>query len=187
MDRRQRGGKAAATTAKARAAPPAGSKAKKMKIAALVAKPEGASEQQRELENLLELARDRSTAARSRLVAILSELFFDGEKTLSERERWLMSEILRQLVHDVEKTVRKALAKRLSSESDIPTELLATLANDEIEVAHPILLHSEALRDLELIEIIQHHTMQHHLAIAMRQTLSTDVTDALVEASDSEV
>ena len=147
----------------------------------------GLRAEDQDLDQLLELARDRSSQSRARLVGVLSDLFMDDNRTLSARERELMTEILRQLVHDVEKVVRHALADRLATFADAPRELVATLANDEIEVAHPILLHSEVLRDLELIEIVEHQSMQHQLAIAMRGSLSEAVTDSLVEVGDSEV
>jgi uncharacterized protein (DUF2336 family) len=62
-----------------------------------------------------------------------------------------------------------------------------TLANDEIEVALPILVASEVLRDEELIDIIRHRTLEHQLAIAMRRTLSEAVSDVLVETGNDGV
>ena len=50
-----------------------------------------------------------------------------------------MSDILRQLIHDVEMKVRRVLAELMASESDAPHDLIAALANDQIEVAHAIL------------------------------------------------
>src|SRR4051812_41760489 len=96
-------------------------------------------------EHLLELARDKTVAGRRALVGIVSDLFFVSGEALSDRERSLMSEILRQLIHDVEVEVRRALAGRLAKEARAPRELVLALANDEIEVAHPILVHSSVL------------------------------------------
>src|SRR5690606_28752200 len=104
--------------------------------------------------------------------------FFDEKGSINERERRLMTEILQQLIHDVEQSVRKALADRLAEEKDAPRELVTILANDEIDVAHKILRDSAVLQDLELIEIIQHRTFEHQLTIAMRNTVSEAVSDA---------
>lgn len=141
----------------------------------------------KEVEQLLDLARDKSVDGRTRLVQIVGDLFFDDASVLSERERILMTDILRQLIHDVEMTVRKALAERLSEEPGAPPELVRTLANDQVEVAHPILLKSTVLQDIELIEIVQHRTLEHQLAIAMRDTLSVAVSDALVDTGNAKV
>lgn len=140
-----------------------------------------------DFELLLSMARDKSAAGRKALMTAVSDLFFDKGEVLSDRERALMSDILRQIIHDVEMSVRRELANRLVKVRNAPHDLVMTLANDEIEVAHPILIDSDILHDADLVEIIQHRTMQHQLAIAMRKYLSESVTDALVETGNSDV
>ena len=137
-----------------------------------------------DLEYLFELARDKTVAGRRMLVATIGDLFFSQHDILSDRERALMTEILRQLIHDVEVSVRRALAERLSEQPLAPHELVIALANDEIEVAHPLLVNSDVLQDLELIEIIRNRTLEHQLAIGIRKSVSEEVTDALI-ATDS--
>lgn len=139
------------------------------------------------MQDLLDLARDKSVHGRTRLVQVVGDLFCDEHHVLNERERSLMTDILRQLIHDVEMSVRKALADRLAGYDDAPHELITTLANDQIEVAHNILLNSQVLQDIELIEIIQHRTFEHQLTIAMRKSVSEAVSDALVETGNTKV
>jgi uncharacterized protein (DUF2336 family) len=138
-------------------------------------------------DHLLELARDKTLAGRRTLVEAVTDLFFDRKNVLSDRERALMTDILRQLVHEVEVEVRVMLAQRLSRERKAPSELVRILADDQIEVAHPILLHSRVLQDGELVEIVHHRTLEHQLAIAMRRELSEAVSDALVSRGDTDV
>jgi uncharacterized protein (DUF2336 family) len=138
-------------------------------------------------EQLCRLARDKSVASRKALIETVTDLFFAHRGVLSDRERALMSDILRQLIHDVEIEVRRALAERLAREPSAPTDLIRALANDRIEVAHPILLHSSVLQDVELIEIIHHRTLEHQLAIAMRSAVSEPVSEALVESGNEDV
>ena len=140
-----------------------------------------------EMQDLLDLARDKSITGRTRLVQVVGDLFFEESGTINDRERRLMTDILQQLIHDVEQSVRKALADRLAMEKDAPRELVTILANDEIDVAHKILQNSEVLQDLELIEIIQHRTFEHQLTIAMRNNVSEAVSDALVETGNVKV
>ncbi len=146
-----------------------------------------AGEEDIQMQELLDLARNKSVDGRTRLVQIVGDLFFEDNRVLSERERELMTEILRKLIFDVEMSVRKALADRLADEDDAPAELVSTLANDEIAVAHKILLKSEVLQDIELIEVVQHRTLAHQLAIAMRKSVSELVSDALVETGNTKV
>lgn len=131
-------------------------------------------------QHLLELARDKSVAGRRALINIIADIFFEQGEALTDRERSLMTEILRQLIHDVETIVRRSLSDRLSRLAHAPRELIGELANDSIEVALPILLESDLLQDVELVEIIVHRTLEHQLAIAMRREVSEAVSDMLI-------
>lgn len=140
-----------------------------------------------DLEVLFKLARDKSAAGRKALVNAVSDLFFNNKDVLTDREKALMTDILRQIIHDVEMSVRRELAERLADAHQAPHELIVALANDEIEVAHPLLIQSDILHDFDLVEIIHHRTLEHQLAIAMRKTLTESVTDALVETGNEDV
>lgn len=140
-----------------------------------------------DLEVLMKLARDKTVAGRKALVNAVSDLFFNNQEVLSDRERALMTDILRQIIHDVEMSVRRELAERLADVLHAPRELILTLANDEIEVAHRVLVQSDILHDMDLVEIIHHRTMEHQLVIAMRKNLNESVTDALVETGNEDV
>jgi uncharacterized protein (DUF2336 family) len=140
-----------------------------------------------EMQDLHDLARDKSASGKSQLAQIASDLFFEEERVLNERVRTLMTDFLRQLIQDVEISARKALADRMAEESRAPSDLINILANDELDVAHNILLNSQILRDLELIEIIQHQTFEHQLTIAMRDKISEAVSDALVKTGNTKV
>jgi len=136
---------------------------------------------------LLELARQRSTEGRSELAATISDLF-DGEGTvLTDRERALMYEILHGIVRDAEMAVRKVVSTRLADRTDAPADLIDLLANDKIEVAFPILSESEVLQDTQLIDVIRQRTLEHQMAVAIRQSVSEEVSEALVEQGNERV
>ena len=84
-------------------------------------------------------------------------------------------------------SVRRTLAERLAMLPSAPRDLIVELANDQIEVAHPILMGSNVLHDTDLIEIIHQRTLEHQLAIAMRKNINELVTDALVESGNEDV
>ena len=133
------------------------------------------------------MARDRSVEGRTRLATTVGDLYVESDLNLSDRERALMTDILDQLIHDVEMTVRHTLAERFAKLPNAPHDLVLKLANDEIDVARPILLESGVLRDQELIDIIHHRSLQHQLSIAMRTQVSEIVSDALVETENTNV
>lgn len=140
-----------------------------------------------DLHTLLSLARDKSVEGRTALVKALGDLFYDSHSELSGEERDLMGDILERLIGDVEAVVRKALAETLSGLPDAPPQVISALANDALEIAYPILIESAVLQDMELVEIIRHRTHEHQLAIAMRETVSETVSDALVDTDNNDV
>lgn len=141
----------------------------------------------KELQDLLLLARDKSSQSRSRLVENITDLFLTEDGRLSEHERALMSDILGKLVSQVEASIRKELSHALSGSSvDLP-DVALQLANDDAEIARPMLERSHLLKDPDLIEIIKMRTDEHRMAIAMREEVSEGVTNALVEYGNEDV
>ncbi|MDH5749822.1 MAG: DUF2336 domain-containing protein, partial [Rhodospirillales bacterium] len=138
-------------------------------------------------QHLLKLAAQHSVEGRSELAGTISNLFDESAGSLSDRERILMFDILRSIIHDVEMSVRRKLSEMLAGFPDAPQDLIRTLANDEIEIAYPILNKSVVLRDADLIEVIRNRTLEHQLAIATRESVSEEVSDALVSTGDKGV
>ena len=93
------------------------------------------SDQVPDLNALLKLAVDQSSENRAALTAAISDLFSETGTTLTERERALMTEILRKLIHDCEMAVRRVVSERLAKAPNPPHDLLLALANDQMEVA----------------------------------------------------
>ena len=136
---------------------------------------------------LLELARDKSKKGREVLVESIADLFAGSVITLTDRERSLMYAILHQLVRDAEMAVRRTISEQLADEEMLPRDLAKLLANDEIEVAYPILSKSLVLQDFDLIEVIRQRTLEHQLAVAIREVVSEAVSGALVEVGNDDI
>ena len=98
-----------------------------------------------------------------------------------------MFDILRKLIHDVEVSVRRIIGTGLAGIPETPRDLAILIANDDISIAYPILTQSNILHDHDLIEVIRHRTLEHQLGIAIRQTVSEGVSDALVETGNEGV
>jgi uncharacterized protein (DUF2336 family) len=140
-----------------------------------------------EVLNLAELAQRRDRQGRSELYQNIVNLIHSGDAPPSEAELTLMCDILRRLTHDVDVTVRQALAEKLAGEPDAPYELILLLANDQIEIAHPLLVNHRALQEKDLLEIIYHKTRQHQLSIASRRMLPESVSHALVSMGNEPI
>jgi uncharacterized protein (DUF2336 family) len=139
------------------------------------------------LRDLIGFAQRKTQQSRRVLFENINDLFLSSDGRLSDRERTLMVEILGRLVHEMEMQVRRALAARLSQMDTAPRELLLLLANDEADVARPILRDSRLLSDPDLVEIVKHRSQEHLLVIALRAPLSAEVTEAIVDNGDDRV
>lgn len=137
-------------------------------------------------EELFALARQKSIDGRARLGEIITDLFLD-EGDLTDAERAIMFDILQSLVRDLEVPLRLKLSTLLANDDRAPHDLCVELANDEIEIAYPILTKSRILEDRDLIEIVHHRTLEHHLAIALREDISEDLSDALIGTGEEKV
>lgn len=138
-------------------------------------------------QSLVELARDRSRAARNKLCENLTDLFLSDAGRLNEHERALMSDILSKLLETVEDLVKKELSEVISrSDIELP-EIVEMLASESIDIARPILEKSSLLKDPVLIDIIRKRTDEHRLAIALREGISEEVSDALIELGGDDV
>ena len=140
-----------------------------------------------ETSDLLRLAQDCSVRGKTVLLENISEFFLTDEDRLSDRERALMHDILRKLIRDVETPIRRELARQLSQAQLAPHDLIVRLANDEIEVARPILMESGVLEDADLIEIVRNRTREHRLVVALRSGLAEIVSDALIASGEEDV
>lgn len=140
-----------------------------------------------DVDNLYSLARDPSPESRATLARQMVALFETGTDTLSDREKGLMSDILIKLTFDMERAVRLDLCEQLSCNDNIPPELAVALAKDHHEIARPMLLNSSLLNDAELVGLVRHRALEHQLSVALRPTISEQVSDALVETGSESV
>ncbi|MEX6723066.1 DUF2336 domain-containing protein [Parapedomonas caeni] len=140
-----------------------------------------------DVTRLLVLAADRSREARMQLVNTIVDFFLPDNDRLTEQQRALMTDVLCKLIGSIEMDVRRNLVAALQRSGVELPELERLLASDEIEVARPVLEKSKALRDPELIEIIRTRSDEHRLAIAVRDHVSAEVSDALIEHGSNDV
>ncbi len=140
-----------------------------------------------DFQDLIKLAATRSHESREAVFRTVSELLIDHSDIRSKQERNLAGDILRHLLSEVATDLKRNLARRLADRDDVSAGLIHDLAMDHIDVAEPVLRHSPLLSDMVLIEIIHNKAAQHHLAIARRDALASEVSRALVETENASV
>lgn len=137
--------------------------------------------------SLVDLARESSSEKRRQLLQEVSDLFVQGADAHSDRETMLFGDVLARLLDQVPVDDRAALSSRVATLEKTPRELALKLAEDEIQVAAPILQHSPALTDTDLVALASRKSQGHLQAISQRSTLSETVTDVLVDRGDKDV
>ncbi|QQG35660.1 MAG: DUF2336 domain-containing protein [Micavibrio aeruginosavorus] len=130
-----------------------------------------------------DLARADDPLARAELTSAVTELL-ESHVHLNSREQELLSDVLIGLMRQAEADLRAALAERLSVIESAPLRLVLNLANDDIEVARPVLSRSAVLSDLDLIYIVKSRGPAHWQAIASRENLSPHIIDVLADKKD---
>lgn len=131
---------------------------------------------------LYSLAKDKQPLAQSELSSAMAELL---EMQNSPREEELIADVLIGLMRQAEKDLRMALSEKLSLMDNVPFRLALHIANDEIDVAGPVLKKSMALGDLDLIYIIKSKTSEYWQVIAQRKKMSDQVINILAETRDN--
>ena len=126
---------------------------------------------------LVRLARDRSEAGRRAFADALSDIFVADGTDMSDQER------LAHVRHPASGHSRHRIGHARRGSASIsprcptcPAIWAKILANDDIEVAYPILTLSTVLLDEDLIEVARNRTIEHQVAIAERPDISEEVS-----------
>ena len=123
-----------------------------------------------------------------RILQRIADLFAVGSRSYSHEQIALFDDVLEQLSADIEVKARAKLAQYMASMESVPPKMVRSLAfDDAIEVAGPVLVHSQQLSDDDLVENASTKSQDHLFAIAQRLKLSEVVTDVLVERGDQRV
>lgn len=140
-----------------------------------------------ELVNFSELSGEAGSARRAELARHVATLFALTSDRCSDEQVDIYDSVLIRLVDMVETEVRRFVAEQMAGLRRGPEETIRKLADDQIEVAEPILKRSTVLRDADLVRIADANGNCHRLAIAHRDVLSEEVTDVLVRRGDLRV
>ena len=141
------------------------------------------------LETLTDLrdriADDPSAQVRTEAAERIANTYSNGALTWHERE--IAAAILVKLAKDVEQGVRSALAAHVLSCSFLPPSLCRTISDDVEAISIPFIRYSPALTDDDLLRVIEGGSGPKQMAIAAREGVSEEVSEALVAAENDQV
>ena len=93
----------------------------------------------------------------------------------------LFDEVLVRLSTEIERRARADLALKLAVHIIAPPRVVRQLAHDEVEIAKPLLEHSQALTEDDLVSVAMTKGDDHRQILAGRPQIGERVTDALLE------
>ena len=133
-------------------------------------------------------ATSKSTERHIRALTRMTDLFLAGSHSYSKRQVEMFGEVFKVLVEVIEFKTRVKLAERFAVDPTTPAGLArAFAASDSADVAAPVLTHSTALAESDLIASARTQSQDHLYAIAQRQSVSEAVTDILIERGERRV
>ncbi len=103
------------------------------------------------------------------------------DESLTEAERRIAEDIVRQFARDAEVKVRKALAEQVKASNRLPHDVALGLARDVEQVALPVVQFSTVLTDGDLVEIVRSGGAARQVAVASRSNVSSAVAEEIVE------
>ncbi len=137
-------------------------------------------------EDVRRLLEDKSPASRASITGKIAASYSGA--SLDEKERQIAEQVFRLLVRDTELKVRASLAEHLKESTQIPRDIVMSMARDVEEVSLPMLEYSKVLSDDDLLEIINStEEMSRFVAIARRSEVSELLSDKLVDKGDDRV
>ena len=128
---------------------------------------------------------DSNIVERDQLFRNMAQLYSYVSDRCDDEQVAQYDGVLCQLAELVESEARAHVAKLLAPLDRAPGNVVVKLANDEIEVAQPLLEFSNVLSDDDLIEIIANQTEAHRVAIAGRTQVPERVGEAIVEHGET--
>ena len=127
-------------------------------------------------------------SSRADVLRRVTDLFVTGSDCVDSEQLTLFDDVMVRLVKEIESSARAAFGERLATIANAPPKVSCLLAlDDSVEVAGPLLAHSDHLDDDTLIAGAKTKSQEHLLAISRRKLLSEGVTDVLVERGNQQV
>jgi uncharacterized protein (DUF2336 family) len=131
------------------------------------------------VRNFLSWAQAANAAQRAEGVGALARTYLYAD--LEPQERRETEVALMSLVDDPSPLVRRVLADNFASAVDAPRAIISALANDQSEIAAPVLSRSPLLTEAELIDCAAIGDAFAQSAIALRARVPAGVCAALAE------
>ncbi len=135
---------------------------------------------------LLEIAAEDSSEKRRELLNEVTAMFFANMETSPPELHSVFGDLISKIAFELNTEVRRELAITFD-QGYAPRNLALKLANDDIEVAEPILRNTRSFTDDDLVKIVSEKGTKYQIAVSQRINVSETVSDALVDHGNDDV
>jgi len=140
------------------------------------------------VQELSRLGAEKSTDKRLALLRRVADLYFACTASPTLAEEYLFTDIVTTVMARLKPAQRPQVSDVLCDSDRLPHDLAMTLAADaDIDIARPILSRSPVLREVDILQLAQASGDDHLDAIATRPTLSSQITDVLIDRGSDRV
>lgn len=125
--------------------------------------------------------RDGTPNTRALTLRRITDLLLTGINRFEEQHVGVFDDVLCGLIDNVEREAVAQLSHDIAELSNAPRMLSRLLSrHDDIQIAGPILRHSDALGESDVLDVAQHGGQLHLEAIASRSYISERTSDVLI-------
>lgn len=135
------------------------------------------------VRQFLHWVRTAPAGARAEATSALARAYLYSD--LSPDDRAAAEGAMFMLLDDPSPLVRRALAAVLAATEEAPPAVVFALANDQAEIAAPVLLNSPLFVDADLVDLVATGTSDSQAAIAGRLELPCSVAAAIAEVGSA--
>jgi uncharacterized protein (DUF2336 family) len=140
------------------------------------------------IDQLEDALGSKDLSRRAEVLRRVTDLFALRSGAFSEDQVALFDVVMSRLLENIESAARAQFGGRLAKLPDAPRGVIRLLAQDDaIQVAGPVLTHSERLDVETLVDMAKTRSQDHLLAISGRKMLVEEVTDVLVDRGNRAV
>ncbi|MBO3760206.1 DUF2336 domain-containing protein [Ciceribacter sp. L1K22] len=131
------------------------------------------------VEAFLRWAETARATERARAANALGRAYLKSD--MSPDERKAAGVAMTWLLDDPSPQVRGALAEAVAEAEDVPKVVVLSLAEDQIEIAAPVILRSPLLSDIDLVDLVGRGADHTRALVAARRPLGCGAVAALAE------
>ncbi len=136
---------------------------------------------------LTDLAKETSSEGRRELLRKVTDALAADNQNSTADDHVVLDELLCAVASEYSARARAEIAQLVARSNAPIVQTARRFALDEIEVAAPILKHSRALTEADLLNVVASKSQDHLLAVTKRHSISEGLSHALVERGDDTV